>query len=134
MARSFEKIAKINERKELWKIIMKVHHKWNVLSNNKEHLELIFVNVDGTNIHVVVPIALKAAFDSVLVINNTYIVTNFLPQTNDIMFKTSEHPFIIRFTVGTSVSDINKHEISRKNLNFKPFSDIILENGITISY
>lgn len=52
---------------------------------------------------------------------------NFLSQPNDIMFKTSEHQFIIRFTLGTSVSDINKHEIPEKKLNFKLFVDIISE-------
>lgn len=40
------------------------------------------------------------------------------------MFKTSEHPFIIRFTAGTSISD---YEIPGKKLNFKPFADIIFE-------
>ncbi|KAI5417221.1 hypothetical protein KIW84_042009 [Lathyrus oleraceus] len=50
---------------------------------------------------------------------------NFLPQTNDLMFKTLEHSFIIRFIAGTSVSDLNKHEILGKRLNFKPFADII---------
>lgn len=46
MARSFEKIAEITNMKELRKIIVKVHHKWIVLSNNKEHSELIFVDAD----------------------------------------------------------------------------------------
>lgn len=67
-------------------------------------------------------------FDSVLLVNNTYTMTNFLPQINDLIFKTLEHPFVIRFTPGTHVSDINKHEIPGKRLNFKPFAEIISGN------
>ncbi|KAI5444267.1 hypothetical protein KIW84_012769 [Lathyrus oleraceus] len=44
------------------------------------------------------------------------------------MFKTSEHPYAIRFTAGTRVSDINKHVIPGKKLNFKPFAEIIYGN------
>lgn len=46
MARPFEKIDDINQMKELWKVAIKVHHKWIVISNNKEHIELIFVDAD----------------------------------------------------------------------------------------
>lgn len=71
------------------------------------------------------PSALKATFDSMLHINNTYIVTKFLPLPKDLMFKTSKHKFIIRFTTRTSVSDISRDEIAGKKLNIKPFVDII---------
>ncbi|KAI5396652.1 hypothetical protein KIW84_062749 [Lathyrus oleraceus] len=130
MARPFEKIVDINETKELWKVAVKVHHKWTVISNNREHIELIFIDVDisGADFHVIVPTALKITFDSVLLVNNTYTVMNFLPQINDLMFKTSKHPYVIRFTVGTRVSDINKYEIPGKKLNFKPFAEIISGN------
>ncbi|KAI5442705.1 hypothetical protein KIW84_011658 [Lathyrus oleraceus] len=96
MARPFEKIVDINEIKELWKVAVKVHHKWTVISNNKEHIELIFVDAEGIDVHVIVPTTLKAMFDSILLVNNTYTMTNFLPQSNDLMFKTSEHPYVIR--------------------------------------
>lgn len=46
MARSFEKIADINKTKELWKVAVKVHHKRTIISNNKEHIELIFVDAE----------------------------------------------------------------------------------------
>ncbi|KAI5445469.1 hypothetical protein KIW84_013631 [Lathyrus oleraceus] len=128
MAMPFEKIVDINETIELWKIAVKVHQKWTVISNIKEHIELIFVDDDGTDVHVIVPITLKATFDSVLLVNNTYTVTNFLPQINDLRFKTSEHPFVIKITPETHVSDINKHEIPGKRLNFKSFAEIISGN------
>ncbi|XP_050901979.1 uncharacterized protein LOC127108726 [Lathyrus oleraceus] len=83
------------------------------------------MGADDSDIHGIVPSAPKATFDSVLLVNNTYTMTNFWPLPNGLMFKTSEHQFIIRFTAGTSLSDINKHEIGGKKLNFKPFVDII---------
>lgn len=46
MTRSFGKIVDICDQKELWKVIVKVHYKWIMVTNNKEHFELIFVNAD----------------------------------------------------------------------------------------
>lgn len=46
MEMPFEKIIDINETKELWKVAVKVHHKWTIISNKKEHIELIFVDAD----------------------------------------------------------------------------------------
>ncbi|KAI5441059.1 hypothetical protein KIW84_010498 [Lathyrus oleraceus] len=47
MARPFEMIKDINDQKELWKIVVKVHHKWTVISNNKEHFEMIFIDKEA---------------------------------------------------------------------------------------
>src|SRR3954465_10537887 len=41
MARPLEKISDVNDEKELWKIAVKIHHKWSVISNNKEHFEMV---------------------------------------------------------------------------------------------
>lgn len=41
MARPCEKVCDINETKDLWKVVVRVHHKWSVLSNDKEHFEMI---------------------------------------------------------------------------------------------
>lgn len=46
MVRPFEIICNIIDKKELWKIDVKVHHKWNVVSNNKEYVTLIFMDAD----------------------------------------------------------------------------------------
>lgn len=44
MARPFENFKDINDTKEFWKIVVKVHHKWNVISNTKEHFKMIVVD------------------------------------------------------------------------------------------
>lgn len=46
VARPFEKIEDITDCKELWKIFVRVHHKWFVLTNNKEHVELVFIDAN----------------------------------------------------------------------------------------
>lgn len=45
MERTFENIKDVNDKKELWKLVFKISHKSNVLSNQKEYLEMIFVLV-----------------------------------------------------------------------------------------
>lgn len=91
----------------------------------------------GIDIHVVIPTALKAMFDTILSINNKYIVTNILPQANDLIFKTFEHKCLFQFTGGTIVSYVSKHKIHGKKINFKPFIDIIYgkwKNDFLIGY
>lgn len=46
MARPFKKINDINDMKELWKVVVSVHHKRSVVSNNKDHFEMIVVDKD----------------------------------------------------------------------------------------
>lgn len=56
----------------------------------------------------------KAAFDLGLSANNTYTMTNFESQKNDLMFKTTDHKHVLKFIDGTIVSDVNKHTIPKK--------------------
>lgn len=44
MARPFETVSDINNRKELWVIAVKIHHKWKVTTASKEHFEMVVVD------------------------------------------------------------------------------------------
>lgn len=44
---------------------------------------------------------------------------------NDFLFKTLEHNYLLQFTGGTTVADMNKPVIPDKILKFKPFAYII---------
>jgi len=44
MARPFEFIRDINEKKDFWKLVVKVRDKWTVVKDGKEHLELVIVD------------------------------------------------------------------------------------------
>ncbi|XP_058726383.1 uncharacterized protein LOC131597723 [Vicia villosa] len=125
MARPFENIADINDTKDLWKVAVRVEHKWSVISNNKEHFEMIFVDKHGCDIHVVVPTTYMAAYNDRFALDQTYTVSNFKVERNNLVFKPSGHGFMVKFTGGTIVSDVNKHEIQPKQHMFTSFVDII---------
>ncbi|XP_058733797.1 uncharacterized protein LOC131605463 [Vicia villosa] len=125
MARLFEQVKDINDSKELWKIAVRIHHKWTVVSKNKEHFEMILCDKEGCDIQCRVPTVYKQAFDSVLMVNSTYTISNFQVSLNDLLFKPTEHKFLLTFTGGTSVTDIKKHDIPPKPLNFTRFADIL---------
>ncbi|XP_058763554.1 uncharacterized protein LOC131637002 [Vicia villosa] len=128
MARPFEPVKNINDTKELWKLAVRIHHKWTVVNKNKEHFELVVVDKDGCDIHVKVPHPFKQAYDSLLTVDNTYTISNFQVSLNDLIFKPSDHKFMLTFTGGTSVTDKNKHDIPAKPLIFTSFTDIMTGN------
>ncbi|XP_058766656.1 uncharacterized protein LOC131640263 [Vicia villosa] len=123
-----EKIKDINDTKELWKVAVRVSHKWNVVSNNKEHFEMIFQDKEGSDIHVIVPTACMAAYTEKFEVDRTYTVSNFSVQPNNLVFKPSSHKFLVKFTGGTAVGDVDKHDIPPKPRPFTSFADIINGN------
>ncbi|XP_058733258.1 uncharacterized protein LOC131604860 [Vicia villosa] len=72
MSRPVERIAEINDGKELCKIVVRIHHRWNVVSNNKEHFEMIFVDKLGDDIHAIVPAPHVSVFTEKCLLGNTY--------------------------------------------------------------
>ncbi|XP_058782410.1 uncharacterized protein LOC131656831 [Vicia villosa] len=125
MARPVERIAEINYGKELWKIAVRIHHKWNVVSNNKEHFEMIFIDKLGDDIHAGVPTPHVSVFNEKSLLGHTYTVSNFKVVPYVLAFKASVHKYMVKFTAGTSVIDEDKHEILPKPTVFTSFSDII---------
>lgn len=65
------------------------------------------------------------AYNEKFALDQTHIVSNFKVQPNNLVFKPSTHKFLVKFTGGTSVSDVNKHVIQPKQHNFTSFDDII---------
>ncbi|XP_058763511.1 uncharacterized protein LOC131649893 [Vicia villosa] len=125
MSRPVERIAEINDGKELWKIVVRIHHRWKVVSNNKEHFEMIFVDKLGDDIHAVVPAPHVSVFTEKCLLGHTYAVSNFKVVPYVLAFRASGHKYMIKFTAGTSVLDEDKHEIPPKSILFTSFSDII---------
>ncbi|XP_058770393.1 uncharacterized protein LOC131644024 [Vicia villosa] len=128
MARPLAKICDINDSKELWKVSVRVHRKWTVVSNKREHFEMIFVDVSGGDIHVVVPAPHVSLFSEKMVLDHSYTVSNFKVQANVAAFRPSSHKFMLKFTAGTTVMDDNNAEIPPKPLVFTKFTDIINDN------
>ncbi|KAI5429254.1 hypothetical protein KIW84_034031 [Lathyrus oleraceus] len=65
MARPFGKISDINYLKDSWKVAVGVHHKWSVVTHNKEYFKMIVGDKDGIDIHVVVPATYFPALNNV---------------------------------------------------------------------
>ncbi|KAK2447811.1 replication protein A 70 kDa DNA-binding subunit B [Trifolium repens] len=129
MARNFEFIKDITDRKDLFKIAVKVKDKWNVSKEGKEHFEMVVVDSKGDDIFIVVPNDLKNKFDkeTPIVEKQTYTMQNFHVSKNAEKFKASHHEFMLKFNGGTRVNDVNKHEIP-DTLKFKEFSEILAGN------
>ncbi|KAI5414751.1 hypothetical protein KIW84_040278 [Lathyrus oleraceus] len=87
----------------------------------------LFLIWQRANIHVVVPATYMATFKDKLIVDHTYIVSNFNVQENDLVFKPSSHKYMVKFTRGTYVNDVNKHVIPPKTLNFNSFADIMTD-------
>ncbi|XP_058774410.1 uncharacterized protein LOC131648692 [Vicia villosa] len=109
MARPFESAKDITGKKELWKIDVRVE----------------CLTLQGTNIQDIIPAFYKGDFESALAPNNTYTISNFQVQNNDMLFKASDHGYLLKFIGGTKVFYANKNTIGDGSINFKPFADII---------
>ncbi|XP_045791821.1 uncharacterized protein LOC123886558 [Trifolium pratense] len=130
MARAFEFIKDITDRKDLWKVAVKVKDKWSATKDGKEYFEMVVVDSKGDDIFVLVPNELKQKFENEIpiIVKNTYTMQNFQVSKNDDQFKPSHHKFKLRFNGGTLVNDVNVHEIADPVTKFKSFVDIINGN------
>lgn len=77
------------------------------------------------DIQVVIPTTYKATYDKILEENATYTLCNFQVVSNDLVFKASEHKFLLKWTGGTTAEDINVHDVPQSDTKFKPFAEII---------
>ncbi|AES60186.1 putative nucleic acid-binding protein [Medicago truncatula] len=111
MVRPFQFIGDINQKKDFWKLAVRVKDKWAIVKDQKEHLEVVIVDAKGDDIHVVIPTEYKAMYDLILKENNTYTLSNFQVGTNDLLFKASYHKYRLKWTGGTTAVDVNVHNI-----------------------
>ncbi|KAI5418770.1 hypothetical protein KIW84_043119 [Lathyrus oleraceus] len=47
-------------------------------------------------------------------------------QLNELVFKSSDHKYMVKFIRGTTIGDVNKHLILNKTIKIMPFGDIII--------
>lgn len=79
----------------------------------------------GNDIQVIIPTGYKATYDKILQENHTYTLSNFQVVSNDLVFKASEHKFLLKWTGGTTADDINVHDVPNTDTKFKPFVEIL---------
>jgi hypothetical protein len=46
-------------------------------------------------------------------------------SSNDLVFKATDHKFVLKWTGGTTAVDVNAHDIPDHLLKFKPFAEIV---------
>lgn len=125
MARPFQKIKNLNDSKSLWKIAVRVVDMWTVAnSKNKQHIEMVLCDKEGDRIQVIVPAELKDQFKGRIAENTTFTLQNFDVEKNEMSIKATDHPFRLVFNGGTSVDNIDKHDIPKPSFNFKDFDEI----------
>ncbi|XP_058733458.1 uncharacterized protein LOC131605078 [Vicia villosa] len=117
MYRPVERIAEINDEKELWKIAVRIHHRWNVVSNNKEHFEMIFVDKLGDDIHAVVPASHVSVFNEKCLLGHTYTVSNFKVVPYVLAFKASGHKYMTESCAKKQQISMVLHDHSNNMLN-----------------
>lgn len=118
-------ISDITDKKDFWKLAVKVKDKWTVIKDGKEHLELVIVDAKGNEIQLIIPTGYKAMYDKILQENNTYTLSNFNVQNNNLAFKACDHKYLLKWTGGTTADDVNRHTITSANIKFKPFAEIL---------
>lgn len=125
MARPFQKIKNLNDSKSLWKIAVRVVDMWTVAnSKNKQHIEMVLCDKEGDRIQVILPAEFKDQFKGRIAENTTFTLQNFEVEKNEMSIKATDHPFRLVFNGGTSVDNIDKHDIPKPSFNFKDFDEI----------
>lgn len=123
--RPFAFIKDVNEKKDFWKLAVRVRDKWTVVKDGKEHIEMVIVDAKGADIQVIIPTGYKADSEKILAENSTYTLSNFQVMTNDLVFKASENKYKLKWTGGTSAEDVNLHQIPDPPIKFKPLAEIV---------
>ncbi|RHN44815.1 putative nucleic acid-binding protein [Medicago truncatula] len=125
MERPKEFIAAVTDKKDLWKLSVRVKDKWTAVKDGKEHLELLIVDAKGHDIQLLIPTAYKSVYDKTLEVNSTYTLTNFQVLKNDVLFKVSDHKYKLIWTGGTTAVDVNLNDIPNTHIKYKPFAEIV---------
>lgn len=86
----------------------------------------------GDCIQAILPTKFKDKFKGRIVENTTFTLQNFEVEKNDMTIKATDHQFKLVFNGGTSVDNIDKHDIPKPSFSFKEFDEI--KKGVVRSY
>ncbi|WJX12187.1 hypothetical protein P8452_02711 [Trifolium repens] len=126
-SRSYDDIKDITDKKEIWKLAVKVDDFWTNMKSGKEFAEIIFRDLKGDTIHVMIgPDEYKKRKDDVaeLMKLKTHTIKNLRVQPNDDKFKLTDHRFKLNFISGTKVDPNEISNVSDSGFKFKKFEKI----------
>nr|XP_027185982.1 replication protein A 70 kDa DNA-binding subunit-like isoform X2 [Cicer arietinum] len=122
----FDYFKDLNKDREVWKFGIRIVDVWSVLGKYGQlHVEMVFVDVKGDRIHVVVPKDYVAGFKDMLKEHTTYIMHNCSVVDNDDQFKVCDHRYKLMFNSGTTLTEEKLDQIPSHVYNFKSFGDIL---------
>ncbi|KAG4996998.1 hypothetical protein JHK84_028030 [Glycine max] len=131
MARILDKIKSIDGSREMLKLAVRVTNLWFVGTPNKsEQAEMIIVDSEGDQIHVVCKADQLKSWKADLKENSTYVMHNFKVVKNDSQFRVCEHEYKLVFIRVTVVREADLHELSFKEFKFVEFGNVVAGNFV----
>ncbi|KAG4958944.1 hypothetical protein JHK82_035650 [Glycine max] len=126
MACTPDKIKSIDRSRETLKLAIRITDLWFVGTPNKsEQAEMVIVDSDGDEIHVVCKPDQLKSWKADLKENCTYVMHNFKVMKNDGQFRVCEHQYKLVFTGVTVVRQSNLDHLPFKEFKFVEFSNVI---------
>ncbi|KAL2951910.1 hypothetical protein AAZX31_19G080600, partial [Glycine max] len=126
MARIADKIKTIDGSKETLKLVVRITELWFIgTSGRSEQAEMVIVDSDGDQIHVVCKQDQLKAWKMDLKEGCTYVMHNFRVSKNDGQYRVCDHPYKLTFIVVTVVRQCELDDLPFKNYRFAYFLDVI---------
>ncbi|KAG4949706.1 hypothetical protein JHK86_042945 [Glycine max] len=128
IARILDKIKDIDGSKETLKLVVRITDLWFVgMPNKSEQAEMIIVDSDGDQIHVVCKRDQLKSWKSVLKENCTHVMHNFKVMKNDGQYRVCDHQYKLVFTGVIVLRQTHLDNVPlKKKYNFTQFSNIIV--------
>ncbi|KAJ1436757.1 hypothetical protein SESBI_04066 [Sesbania bispinosa] len=129
----FHKINNVCERRENWRLIVKLVRVWNMCSiatpNYPYATEMVFVDEEGSTIEATIQKHLMNKFANAVVEGEVYKLTNFGVTTNSGKFRVAGHDFKLVFDASTKMVPCPSAPIPSLGLSLLKTSDIAKTNG-----
>eukprot|EP00256_Glycine_max_P063748 XP_014633650.1 replication protein A 70 kDa DNA-binding subunit B isoform X8 [Glycine max] len=131
MARIPDKIKSIDGSRETLKLAVRITDLWFVGTPNKfEQAEMVIVDSEGDQIHVVCKADHLKSWKADLKENSTYVMHNFKVVKNDGQFRVCEHEYKLAFIGVTIVREVDLHELPFKEFRFVEFGNVVAGNFV----
>ncbi|KAL2972066.1 hypothetical protein AAZX31_15G234100, partial [Glycine max] len=126
MAHSPNKTKSIDGSRETLKLAVRITDLWFIwIPNKSEQAEMVIVDSDGDEIHVVCKKDQLKSWKDDLKENFTYVMHNFKVMKNDGQFRLCDHQYKLAFTEVTVVRQSDLDHLPFRKFRFADFSNVI---------
>ncbi|KAG5049569.1 hypothetical protein JHK85_010672 [Glycine max] len=136
MARVPDKIKLIDGSRETLKLSVRITDLWFIgIPEKFEQAEMVVVDSDGDEIHVVCKQDQLKSWKADLKENLTYVMHNFKVMKNDGKFRICDHEYKLCYTGVTVVRQCNMEHLPFRKFRFVDFSTVIaghFETGLLV--